>query len=181
MEKEPNFYLAVVIGRNRRVYARVYKTPRRIKDMVEHYRQLENEKAMNEGFCVTGMEDISANDHVRIFRAQYGTEPTERMQERYDRIMSVLKKYGVGIEGIENIDRDRYWYLKTVECGSSPNVIQCIRELAYTEEHDAWVFDAQPGADPRIDPYARLDLYQFLTIGDEFTPEKFRIYFLFPK
>ena len=77
-----DLYLAVVIGRNRRVYARVYKRPgKRIAKMAEHYFASEMRKSRSEGFRATGMEDISPSDHIRVFKVKYNAITVSRLLE----------------------------------------------------------------------------------------------------
>ena len=69
--------VAVVVGRNRRVYARVYKrnNPDRIGKMVAHYMASEREKSAPEGFRVVGVDkDPTSNDYHWIFRLRYAPE-----------------------------------------------------------------------------------------------------------
>ena len=69
---DDNVFLAVVIGRNRRVYARTYKRNNSyITKMANHYKQMEVQKSACEGFRVVGMTDESPNENMRIFRIQY--------------------------------------------------------------------------------------------------------------
>ena len=69
-------YVATVIGRNRRVYSRVYKrNSDHIKRMAEHYRQMEAEKSAREGFRVTGMTELEPHESngvcTRVFKVEY--------------------------------------------------------------------------------------------------------------
>ena len=67
-------YVVVVVGRNRRVYTRVYKrdNPNRIENMVVHYMASEREKSTPEGFMVVGVDmDRTTNPYHRVFRIQY--------------------------------------------------------------------------------------------------------------
>ena len=63
--------LVVVIGRNRRVYARVYKMIRYKDGMVEHYLQSERTKAGREGFMPTGVVLFRPNETTWLYRVQY--------------------------------------------------------------------------------------------------------------
>lgn len=67
-------YVVVVVGRNRRVYTRVYKrdTPARIGNMVAHYMASEREKSAPEGFKIVGVDmDRTTNPYHRVFRIRY--------------------------------------------------------------------------------------------------------------
>ena len=69
-------YVATVIGRNRRVYSRVYKrNSDHITRMAEHYRQMEAEKSAREGFRVTGMTELEPHESngvcTRVFKIEY--------------------------------------------------------------------------------------------------------------
>lgn len=77
MKKSRPENLCVVIGRNRRVYARVYKMLNRIDGFVAHY--LEKEKTdcacKREGFRPVGVTLQRPTETVWVFRIQY--EPCE--------------------------------------------------------------------------------------------------------
>lgn len=66
-------HLAVVIGRNRRVYSRVYKMVNRIDGFAKHY--LEKEKYdceyKHEGFRPTGLTLEKPTETMWVFRVQY--------------------------------------------------------------------------------------------------------------
>lgn len=69
-------HIVTVVGRNRRVYTRVYKRDsNRITRMAEHYYQMEAQKSAREGFRVTGMTEIGPIERdgvcIRVFRIQY--------------------------------------------------------------------------------------------------------------
>lgn len=63
--------LAVVIGRNRRVYARIYKMTNRIEGFSEHYYKREIEKSREEGFRPIGMNLEKPNNTTWVYRVQY--------------------------------------------------------------------------------------------------------------
>lgn len=69
MTKRPEV-LAVVIGRNRRVYARIYKMTNRIEAFSKHYYATETEKSREEGFRPVGM-DVENHDGIVIYRVKY--------------------------------------------------------------------------------------------------------------
>lgn len=71
MKKIRQENLAVVIGRNRRVYARVYKMVNRIDGFSKHYYNTEIEKSRDEGFRPTGMKLEKPNNTTWIYRVQY--------------------------------------------------------------------------------------------------------------
>ena len=62
--------LAVVVGRNRRVYSRVYKMVNRIEAFSKHYYEMEKEKSRDEGFRPVNMKVKEYKDTV-VFRIQY--------------------------------------------------------------------------------------------------------------
>ncbi len=64
-------HLAVVIGRNRRVYARVYQMPRYIEAFSQHYLESERRKAFDEGFIPVGLSLEKPNDLTWIYRVEY--------------------------------------------------------------------------------------------------------------
>lgn len=64
-------HLAVVVGRNRRVYARVYKMTNRIDAFSTHYYETEIEKSREEGFRPVGMVLEKPNETTWIFRVSY--------------------------------------------------------------------------------------------------------------
>lgn len=63
--------LAVVIGRNRRVYARIYKMVNRIEGFSKHYFETEIEKSRNEGFHPVSMRLEKPNDTTWVYHVQY--------------------------------------------------------------------------------------------------------------
>lgn len=63
--------LAVVIGRNRRVYARIYKMVNRIDGFSKHYYATEIEKSRDEGFRPVGMRLEKPNDTTWVYHIQY--------------------------------------------------------------------------------------------------------------
>lgn len=68
-------HLAIVVGRNRRVYARIYKgipsLEKNIRRMSEHYLASEREKSASEGFAPDGMTLERPNDTTWVFRVSY--------------------------------------------------------------------------------------------------------------
>ena len=70
MKNRPE-HLAVVIGRNRRVYARVYKLPQYIEKFSRHYLESERMKSHPEGFVPTGMVLERPTETTWIYRVQY--------------------------------------------------------------------------------------------------------------
>lgn len=66
-----NDLCVIVIGRNRRVYARMYKTEKRIAEFSRHCCHKEIEKSRKEGFrpFCTSLE--RPNDTTWIFHVQY--------------------------------------------------------------------------------------------------------------
>ncbi len=77
-------YIATVVGRNRRVYSRVYKRNNgNIERMAEHYRQMEKEKSSYEGFRVTGLQEIGPFEGngvcTRVFQVQYEAAPVPQI------------------------------------------------------------------------------------------------------
>lgn len=73
MKKTRPEVLAVVIGRNRRVYARVYKMINRIDAFSKHYYEMEIEKSREEGFCPVSMKLENPNNTTWVYRIQYQT------------------------------------------------------------------------------------------------------------
>ena len=61
---------AVVIGRNRRVYARGYKMEKAIFAFAERYMRRESEKSVPEGFMPEGM-DFEKHGETYIFKIRY--------------------------------------------------------------------------------------------------------------
>lgn len=68
-------HVAIVVGRNRRVYARVYKPTSRmewyIKRFSKHYLESERSKSFFEGFAPSGMTLERPNDTTWVFRVSY--------------------------------------------------------------------------------------------------------------
>lgn len=63
--------LAVVIGRNRRVYARIYKRISCIEGFSKHYYESEIRKSYDEGFRPVGMKLDKPNDTTWVYHVQY--------------------------------------------------------------------------------------------------------------
>ena len=63
--------VAVVIGRNKRVYARGYKMEKSIKPFAERYLQREAERAKEEGFIPCGMDFSRPDDTIYEYVIRY--------------------------------------------------------------------------------------------------------------
>lgn len=68
-------HLAIVVGRNRRVYARMYKETPRMQDYIrrfsEHYYETEQHKSYGEGYHPASMVLEKPNDTTWVFRISY--------------------------------------------------------------------------------------------------------------
>lgn len=85
MKADRPTHLAVVIGRNRRVYARIYKMVNRIDAFSKHYYAAEIEKSRAEGFIPVNMKLEKPNDTTWIFRISYNeiNPVNELIKEEY--------------------------------------------------------------------------------------------------
>ena len=68
-------HIAIVVGRNRRIYARVYKETTRMEDFIkrfsEHYMESERCKSRIEGFVPSGMTLTRPDETTWVFRVEY--------------------------------------------------------------------------------------------------------------
>jgi len=71
MENPRGDKLAIVIGRNRRVYTRFLKKESSIRDFANRYADREREKSRAEGFEPVGMELEKPNETTFIFTIKY--------------------------------------------------------------------------------------------------------------
>lgn len=79
--------LVVIIGRNRRVYARVYKLESYIPAFIGHCTQKEGEKSAREGFFIGKVELESSDGKTMVYRCHYEPMPepvAQAYRERYE-------------------------------------------------------------------------------------------------
>lgn len=77
MKKQRTERLVVVIGRNRRVYARVYKLESYIPAFLSHCVQKEGEKAAYEGFYASVVNLEKSDETTMVYRVSYVPMPDE--------------------------------------------------------------------------------------------------------